>query len=93
MKDENKNENTTAYVQSKKDIENAVKAIFEPMKNKYVTITSLSDSLANIVANFTDVAEVQTGIGSVQVCGKVAKNLLAIASKKFDNKRKGKGKK
>lgn len=93
MKEVIDNEKVIRYEQSVKDIENAVKAIFKPMKGKFVTLTSLSDSLANIVANFSDVVEEQTGISSVQSCSKVAQNLLAIASKKFSDKHKRKGKK
>lgn len=77
------NEKVESYEQSVKDIENAVKAIFKPMKGKFVTITSLSDSLANIVANFSDVVEDQVGIDSVKICREVAKSLRAIARHKL----------
>lgn len=91
MNEENKNK--AAYYQTVADIEEAVEAIFRPMKRKYVTITSVSDSLTNIVANFSDVVEDQTGIDSAKICREVANDLLAIAWKKVDKKLKRKGKK
>ena len=87
------NEKVESYEQSVKDIENAVKAIFKPMKGKFVTSGALSDSLANIVANFSDVVEKQTAIDSVMICKEVAYSLLAIARQKVKNKSKRKGKK
>ena len=88
------NEKVPSYKQSAKDIENAVKAIFKPMKNKYVTMTSLSDSLANIVANFSDVVEEQTCMDSAKICREVANSLMGIAWQKTNNKKyKRKGKK
>ena len=76
-----------------KDIENAVKAIFKPMKGKFVTMVSVSDSLANIVANFSDVVEEQSNIKSAQLCRSVANSLLDIAWTKDGVKSKRKGKK
>lgn len=93
MTNESKSKKEPVYEQSVKDIENAVKAIFKPMKSKYVTITRVSDSLANIVANFSDVVEEQTGIDSAKICREVSNSLLAIAWKKVDKKLKKKGKK
>lgn len=87
------NEKTPSYEQSVKDIENAVKAIFKPMKGKFVTITSLSDSLANIVANFSDVVEEQINIKSAKLCREVANSLMGIAWAKGNVKSKRKGKK
>lgn len=87
------NEKVVSYEQSEKDIENAVKAIFKPMKGKFVTITSLSDSLANIVANFADVVEKQTKIDSAKLCREVSNSLLGIAWTKRGVKIKRKGKK
>lgn len=71
-----------AYYQTVTDIEDAVKAIFKPMKNKLVTIESLSNSLSNIVANFSDVVEEQTAIDSAKICKEVGRTLLDIACKK-----------
>ena len=88
-----KSEDKSVYVQTTKDIENAVKSIFKPMKSKFVTITSTSDSLANIVANFSDVVEKQTGIDSAKICREVANSLLAIAWNKVDKKLKRKERK
>lgn len=87
------NEKEQRYEQSIKDIENAVKAIFKPMKGKFVTITSVSDSLANIVANFGDVVEKQTAIDSAEICREVSKSLRAIARHKLFGKLKEGGKK
>lgn len=87
------NEKVVSYEQSVKDIENAVKAIFKPMKGKFVTMVSASDSLANIVANFSDVVEAQTNIKSAQLCRSVANSLLDIAWAKDGVKSKRKGKK
>lgn len=87
------NEKAPSYEQSVKDIENAVKAIFKPMKGKFVTITSLSDSLANIVANFADVVEGQSKIKSAKLCREVANSLIGIAWVKDNVKPKRKRKK
>lgn len=87
------NEKMPGYEQSLKDIENAVKAIFKPMKGKFVTITSLSDSLANIVANFADVVEKQSKIDSAKLCREVSNSLLEIECMKRGVKIKRKGKK
>ncbi len=87
------NEKMPSYEQSLKDIENAVKAIFKPMEGKFVTITSLRGSLANIVANFADVVEGQTKIKSAKICREVANSLIGIAWVKDNVKNKRKRKK